>query len=187
MGCIDWTGPTTKLGRAPSFTSATRSCFRSCAGLGSTCSTSASCTRPRARSTIPTTSTSPPSGPGNGRRRRSGGPRRAGDAPVPRLRRAKDDPGLSRRASPTPRPHPAAAPPRVDAAVQDARDRVEADAQELALGVAQLNLGASHEDDRAAARDQPADPRADRPVDADAVAASDVPAVVVVFDWYGDH
>src|SRR5439155_6782482 len=73
----------------------------------------------------------------------------------------------------------AAGAPRIHAAVELTCDGVEADAQELALRLAMLGFAAAGEHDGTPARDEPADPHADRAVDADAVAAWDVRAVVV--------
>src|SRR6266576_2540235 len=72
--------------------------------------------------------------------------------------------------------------PRFDAAIQAARDGVVADPEQLPLGGAQVLLAAADEDQRTAAGDQPAHPRADRAVDPDVVAAGDVAAVVVTAD-----
>jgi hypothetical protein len=81
--------------------------------------------------------------------------------------------GLKRR-------HVAAArPPRVDAAVQVTRDGVVPDAQQLSLRLAQIPVSGADQHEGTATGDEPSHPRADRTVDADAVAARDVAAVVI--------
>src|SRR5438445_12615318 len=81
----------------------------------------------------------------------------------------------------------AAGAPRIHAAVELTCDGVEADAQELALRLAMVGFAAAGEHDGTPARDEPADPHADRAVDADAVAAWDVGAVVVAAFTHVDH
>src|SRR2546427_7274789 len=72
--------------------------------------------------------------------------------------------------------------PRFDTAVQAARDGVVADPEQLPLRLAQLFVTSADEDQRTTAGDQPADPRTDRAVDPDVVAARDVAAIVVTAD-----
>src|SRR5207244_4215880 len=56
---------------------------------------------------------------------------------------------------------------------------VDTDPQQLALRLAELAVGAAHQDDGPSARDEPAHPCADRALDAHEVAARDVAAVVI--------
>src|SRR5207253_2293534 len=81
----------------------------------------------------------------------------------------------------------AARAPCVHSAVQLTRDAIKADAQQLALRSYLLLVRAAGQDERPAPRDQPADPRADRTVDAYLVAARNVTCVIVTPGADVDH
>src|SRR5205807_7253288 len=70
-------------------------------------------------------------------------------------------------------------PPRVHAPIKRAGDGVETNPQQLAPRLLVLRVSPARQHDRPASCDEPAHPRAHRPVDTDVVAPWDMAAVVI--------